>query len=419
MDLKKEIWIATTGEPIPGDAVNTRLLRSCQFAIWLSEKGHKVTFLTNSVDHFARSQRCNETTEIQYSENLKIVLLWTRSYTKSVSIRRFMSHRDIVFSFKRWQKSLLSKPDVIVSAYPTFEICEVLSNYAQNEKIPIFFDCRDAWPDIFSELLPRPIRFAARAYRILQDWRVRTLFNSATGLLAVSSEFLDWALYKAARERRASDAVFHFTYPGIDAVTTPNTRNPANPINVIFAGTLTKRNDLEAYLPAFKKGENLVQGAKLTIAGTGEDEERLRQICSKHDYNVEFLGWQDVQELKCHFEQAHFGLLPYMRDDFKLGIPNKFPEYVAHSLPVICISESVCGSMVANYNCGIALEGERNQIHAELFENLSSLDQNLVNNMSKNAAKLFEQNFKKDNVFSMIEKHIVESNQANLIAEKA
>ena len=160
MSAKKSIWIATIGEPIPGDSEHARLLRSCQFAIWLSEQGHQVTFITNSVDHYGRRQRCDKNTEIHYSKNLKIVLLWTRLYSKSISLSRYLSHVDIKSSFTQWQKELPNQPDLIVAAYPTFEICKELSNYAQLNNIPIFFDCRDAWPDIFYDRMPRALRFA-------------------------------------------------------------------------------------------------------------------------------------------------------------------------------------------------------------------------------------------------------------------
>lgn len=407
MMTKKEIWIATIGEPLPGDGEQTRLLRSCQFAIWLSEKGHKVTFITNSVDHYARRQRSNETTEINYSDNLKIVLLWTRLYNKSVSFDRFMSHRDISSSFKSWQCNVERKPNVIVSAYPSFEICRELSGYAKQQQIPIFIDCRDAWPDIFFELAPRPLRLAVKGYQLIQNQRVRKLFNTATGLLAHSSEFLDWALSKAARTKTGSDAVFHFTYPSV-GLGTPSAQNkPKNSINVIFAGTLTHRNDLEACLPAFKKGNHRAIELKLTVAGSGEDAERLKKICRKHNYNVDFLGWQDAEKLKYHLSQADFGLLPYLRDDFKLGIPNKFPEYIANKLPVICISKSACGSMVRDFDCGITLDSERHLIHSELHEKLAKTNSKLIEKMSQNASNLFASQFQRDQVFGTIEKHIL------------
>ena len=52
-----KVWIATIGEPLPIDGNNVRLLRSFQFAEWLSERGHTVNFITNSVDHYNRRQK--------------------------------------------------------------------------------------------------------------------------------------------------------------------------------------------------------------------------------------------------------------------------------------------------------------------------------------------------------------------------
>lgn len=407
MSKSKKIWIATVGEPIPGDLENARLLRSCQFATWLSERGHQVTFITNSVDHYARRQRCRETTEINYSSNLKIILLWTRLYQRSASLKRLRSHNDIRSSFCQWQNKLKNKPDVIVAGYPTYEICQELSSFARDNSIPIFFDCRDAWPDIFYERMPRVLSLGLSCYRALQDKRVRHLFNEATGLLSHSREFLEWSLRKAGRNKNASDTVFHFTYPGLSLERSAKEIKHSRTLNVIFAGTLTRRNDLEFYLPVFSNGNNLRSDIKLIIAGAGEDEDRLKQICLKKNYNVEFLGWQDSKKLEQLLTHADFGLLPYLRDDFRMSLPNKFSEYIAHNLPVICVSDSASGELVKDFDCGIPLVSNHRDLHLELSKKLSKICPELIMKMSKNAKNLFEEKFERNRVFTNIERHIL------------
>ena len=83
-----KIFLATVGEPIPNDSSSTRLHKTGQISEWLSEKGHEVIFFNGSFDHQNRKQRYNYTKTLIINKNYKVVLLWGREYSKSISLRR-------------------------------------------------------------------------------------------------------------------------------------------------------------------------------------------------------------------------------------------------------------------------------------------------------------------------------------------
>ena len=69
MTKELNIWLITVGEPLKEDGHEVRLFRTGLFADWLAQKGHKVTFFTNSVDHHQKRQRYEVTTTIERAPN--------------------------------------------------------------------------------------------------------------------------------------------------------------------------------------------------------------------------------------------------------------------------------------------------------------------------------------------------------------
>ena len=408
MTKKLKIWIATIGEPVPSDGKDVRLLRSGQFAFWLGEREHIVRFITNSVDHYARKQRFHKTTEVAYSKNINLTFLWARTYKKSLSLARYFSHYDAQKSFEIWIEQSQNKPDIIIASYPTYQLSNALAKYAIKNRVPILIDCRDAWPDIFYESTPRAIKPFLSLYIFFYTRRVQKLFMKSTGILAHCSEFLDWALKKASRNQKHTDKVFHFTYPTSIKPSSNFKKNNDNEIRVIYAGTLTKRNDLQQFISAFKKTEDAERNLKLIIAGTGDDYGRLNSISNMKNLNIEFMGWLSLEELVSEFANSDFALLPYLRSDFKMSLPNKFVEYLANSLPVICVGNSAFASLVTTNKCGIVLDSNIGDLNHSLEAALSKVEKSQIRTFSKNAKALYDEKFNQNVVFKDMEAHLMQ-----------
>lgn len=402
------VWIATIGEPLPIDGNNVRLLRSFQFAEWLSERGHTVNFITNSVDHYNRRQRVNVTKSFAMTEALVVTLLKVCAYKKAFSIQRYISHKQIIKSFTKWvNNSRPATPDIIVVAYPTFELVSVIQNFANAHKVPVIIDCRDAWPDIFEERIPSGFKFLWPKISSALDKKLSLELNRATAIFSHSSPFLEWAIRKANRKRNNYDTVFPFTYSS----TTENTvyrqkygvRNKVT--RIVFAGSLTERINLDMICSSL---ENLGSfKIELLVAGAGEHSSVLRKLVNDKKLNVKFLGWLSQTKLSELFASADFGLVPYHGPDFKMSIPNKFVEYISFGLPILCLDETHMAKLVEAEGCGIVLQSSD---LTSSWQRVKAVSENLerMNMLSNNSINLFNNRFQQDVVFSTIEEKLLD-----------
>lgn len=393
------IWLATVGEPIRIEGENKRLLRTGQFAYWLAEKGHDVTFLTNTMDHYARRQRFDRTTELREIPGFRTVCLWGRPYKKSISYARMRSHSDTARSFREWSAGKIP-PDAIISAYPIVELCAAMADYAVERNIPIVMDCRDAWPDIFYEMLPAPLRGLGRFAGQLLERRASHTLARADALTAHSRGFLNWALAKAARPQNSRDFVFPFTYSGKRKAPRRAASESSQKLVVFFAGTMTKRNGLDKFIEVAARLPEATRSAiDIRIAGTGEDESRLRKLATDLAAPVSFLGWIDQDVLHRELITADYGLLPYDRPDFEISIPNKVAEYLSAGLPLLSSTKGEVAQLIADYGCGI-MTGES---AAEITISMQNMLDKLASNwpaQNAGAKTAFEQNFDGERVFS-------------------
>ena len=405
-----KIWIATVGEPILQDGDNVRLLRSGQFAKWLSNLGHDVTFLTNTMNHSERRQRFNKTTEIKDTNNCRTICLWGRRYRRSVSISRILSHKDVARSFRSWIRANdTALPDIIIAAYPIVEFCDALADFAEQHNIPLVIDCRDAWPDIFAEILPSWFRQPLLKFL---NYKTKRTLCKATALTGHSKGFLYWGLKKAGRDATSNDFVFPFTYP--KAEVTPQNKKYSGNTNIVktkciifFSGILTKRNDLEVFMRSLAQLTNINE-YELRIAGAGENEMHLRKIVKETKINAQFLGWIDQSGLRDELQNAHFGLLPYVRKDFQLSIPNKVSEYLAAGLPILNCTSGEVEQFIKENSCGFTVDLEAENYTEQLLSIVRLIhDGKRWQTYSHNSKKAFDNFFEQDTIFERVEKKLL------------
>jgi glycosyltransferase involved in cell wall biosynthesis len=390
------IWLATVGEPLPIDGENVRLLRTGQFAEWLAGRGHDVTFFTGTMDHYRRRLRTGTTTTYQISSGYKIVALAGRHYSRTISVARFRNHADVARSF-RAAASSFEEPDVILASYPTEELCRAILDYAEPRGIPVAIDIRDFWPDIFSEVLPPPLRLLAPlAFYPLERAVSRTLAR-ATAVSGMTESALQWALKKAGRNRRECDFWFPFSYTRPLEAGAIRQRSPAEDgLRVCFLGTLSRRSNLEVLIDAFGLLERGGITARLTICGIGELESTLK-IRAAGLGNIEFLGWLGAEELQSVMRQSDLGALPYIRPDFHMSLPNKCIEYLAGGLPVLSCTEGEVCTLIQRRGCGVWTSATPAGIARAIAGLAAEPEQLSV--LKANAAAVFDDTFEQNIVF--------------------
>lgn len=351
------IWLVQIGEELPFDPGPPRLLRTALLAAELVKRGHDVTFWNASFNHQQKTLRSPQTRMFPTDAGYRVILLHGRAYRKNISLARIRSQRENAASFRKAVRSE-APPDVMLCGMPPIELADAASAYAVRHGVPVAVDCRDLWPDVISEQLS-PIR-RPFAWPLLSRWRqqLRRTLRRATSITGVSEGFVQWALTKASRERSRLDRAFHLTLSA-DAPDAADVRraeaywnellgpSDGGPVVGIFAGTLSRRLDLQtlvsatAALPADAR-----QRLRIVICGKGDLESEIR-MAAEQEPALEFVGWKSAAELRALMMRAHFGILPYpSTPDFLLSFPNKVGEYLSFGLPIMTGLQGMIGTLL-------------------------------------------------------------------------
>tara|TARA_R110002126_G_scaffold41477_1_gene120546 strand:- start:762 stop:1991 length:1230 start_codon:yes stop_codon:yes gene_type:complete len=395
-----KIWLLTIGEPIPQDGDKTRLLRTGQFAKWLADNGHDVTFINSSFDHYKKEQRFEKSTTLEVKSNYRIVCLYGRSYTKTISLKRFMSHVDIANSFRSWlHDDVPEAPDIILASYPIEELCRAALQYAKPLGIAVVIDCRDFWPDIFAERLPKIMQKLGPLIFYPFEKRARETLGHADALVGMTESALKWGCNKARRPRREEDIIFPFTYEKgkTPRVSTQTLQSLDGKLSIVFFGTLSYRIDLDLFVRASAKlPDEYKKKIVFRIAGDGDQLDILKKLADELNAPFEFFGWIEKPQITELLASADLGLLPYSRTDFHLTLPNKFSEYLSGSTPVFSCTDGEVKKFLNNHGCGVWVRPDEEEITL-MLKNL--IENGIPENSKHNSKIAFEKNFAPNIVF--------------------
>lgn len=399
-----KIWLIHIGELLPIDGP-TRPFRYGILAEMLSERGHYVTRWAPTFIHAYKKHRFLHDHAIELNSYYQIKLLYTRGYDKNISLRRLLFCRQIASVFAdRIKKE--KPPDIILSAIPTPEMSAVSIDYAKRYHIPCVIDIRDLWPDIFLDVVPKKLRWLAR---LALWWTFNTnhrIFREATGIVAVSSSYLDWGLTCGDRQRCETDGIFPLGYMEKPipkeqfALEKQNLINAGvNPEQFIccFIGQFGASYDLETIIDAARELEkDLETRVQFVLCGDGTKMPSLKKRAAGL-HNVIFLSWVNYPTIAALREISDVGLASYVKDAPQ-SLPNKVFEYLSGGLPII---SSLCGELetiLAENDCGITYKAGNVQEFIEALRQLLD-NPNQCQYMGNNALRIFNEQFSGERVY--------------------
>ncbi|MGA2258803.1 MAG: hypothetical protein ABSG53_29400, partial [Thermoguttaceae bacterium] len=200
------IWLATIGEPVPvQDGADDRLHRTGFFAHFLAGHGHDVTWWTSDFDHFRKKHWFGKDATLKVSDRLTIRLLHGCGYGSNVSFGRIRDQRQIAKKFAALGRQAPRPPQIIVAALPTIELCDESVRYGRERNVPVILDMRDMWPDLFADVVPRPLRVLAMLPLLPMFLQSRRACAGATAIIGVTDPFVDWGLRRGRRKRTPKD----------------------------------------------------------------------------------------------------------------------------------------------------------------------------------------------------------------------
>lgn len=378
------VWILKHGEQLPLTG-KSRVYRMGMIALECAKMGSEVTWWTSDFNHAMKIPE-----DIKNIENKLIKYKFLRGvqYTKNISFKRIINHRQLGLKLQKEMEKNDTKPDLIISAMPTIDFAYKAVKFGKKYDIPVIIDIRDLWPDVFMDLIP--VSILRREFLFTSfNYKLKWLLENASAVTAITEEYLQWALEKAnLNYNQKKHKVFPIGYPSISVKSTISPLDN-NFFNIIFIGTIGMHFDLETVLEVAKKTVN--ENIRFYIIGDGDKKELLKKNYPLS--NVFFTGWLNGEELNKYLSNASIGVAPYKNTpNFLMNIPNKFYEYMAYSLPIITCLPGPSTELIIQNKVGLIYK--ENSIE-ELYECITKLknDKGLYEEISKNAKKSFEEKY--------------------------
>lgn len=356
------IWLTQMGENIQTDGESVRLFRMGLLAEYLESSGHQVVRWAPTFNHYEKRQRFDEDTVVTLSPHHEIRHLYTNGYHRHRSLARVRCHRTFA---RRWLESAddAARPDVILVGMPTPENLNAANQLGERYGVPVAADVRDLWPDAFyagqSDAMKAMLKVALAPMRR----QVSLGLQRADAIIAISEDYLSWALDKAHRDATASDAVFPLSYSPPPVVPSLVASAEAKwhdlllgrPVTIVFFGSFSASFDLQTVVAAAQMLEDEHPGiVEFVLCGDGPSLEAIRRSSAGLDF-VHLPGWVSATDIAQLMQVADMAIAPY-RSDATMGLPNKLSEYWSAALPVVSSLRGEAQSLVSAVGGGLFYE---------------------------------------------------------------
>ena len=405
------IWIATVSEQVPSDSPAERLLRGGTWAHELARRGHQVTWWTDNVDHMRKRLRSSENRSVGLSEGLELRMVAGPGYKRSVSLARIHHYRRTSAELHKWMADSVP-PDVCLAALPALEWVEAVLNIGEARGFPVVVDCRDMWPDLFTDLVPRGLRWPARLALTPMFRKKRRGLRRAYAISGVTTQFVEWGLEGAGRQHNGMDFVAHHAYsdPQYDAATLAQAAESWDASGVIenrdlltvcFFGVLGSGFDFEPVMAGLRLLGTRAAQVRLVVCGDGFRLSEIRRSASGLD-GVHFAGHVSGAHIRAMMERSDVALAPYVGTrNFLQNIPGKISEYLSSGLPVISGIDGAIGKYLESHECGWKYS-DASEFAACLNRLLEHPD--LLLTARARATEAFESDFRAETIVERVER---------------
>ena len=396
-----KIWVIMAQEN-PSQNRDGKRWRSNTLAEYLADRNHEVIRWRSSFSHQKKIQLRKNSVKEKH-DNYFHQFIKSRSYKRHISLKRFLNHIDLGRNFKKISKTL-EKPDFVHIANVPIELAYKVALFCFYENIPYIIDIRDLWPDIYVDLIPIKLpvlkKIATFFLAIIYDKKLNFIFKNAIGITALTESFLKWGLIKAKRKRRKTDYILPMSYEKISkADVVPTNLDVFNKYNfkkdniiISYSGTINYQHNFRTIFEAAKKLEKDNLKIIFIFAGSGPILDKLKKDYS-YLKNVRFTNWLDGNEFQEILEISSIGLIIYKKGiNYRLNIPNKFPEYLSFGNAIACGTEGEMSNLVDKHKIGFNFDGENPEDFIRKLKNFLESPKN-IKESSKSALALHEKQF--------------------------
>ncbi len=358
------IWIVNPYGTLPREG--WREYRSAQLARALAKRKHRVTWWLSNFEHRSKTYRSNQLTKMGLPDGVNVVLVDAPAYQKNISFGRIFYEIKFGENFYHLAKEY-PPPDLIVLAHPPLFSDKPVVKYAKERQIKLVVDVFDLWPELFSVVIPKPIRkLGVFLFSPLRSRRDK-LISNADGVVALTADYFDVVMKDLTKNEKKTLTV----YVGVDikkfdqdakkktsSLFPKKWVNSTGPMTIICAGTLGDAYDLPTVAQAMR---DLIQSdinVRLLVAGDGPKKNIFELLEKEFPDHVAYIGSVDAKHLPSLYRKCDIGLCSYAKGS-TVYMPTKFYDYLAAGVAILNSLDGEIKRLVSkgagkNYSAGSA-----------------------------------------------------------------
>lgn len=380
--------------------------RSMYLFNMMRKMGYEVSLLTSDFNHYAKKTRDIEKFRKDYPDFDGVKIVHMPKYEKNISIKRWLCEKIYSHNAINWIKSHIDNYDVIYLTMPDIDIILGIDKLLKIKGIPMIIDVRDLRPEALKVKFRNPFVYNILTWKMKRD--ADKSYACADELVAVSKEYLERALKVNTKSKNPEvvyiGSIINMFDEGVKTIA-PSISKPDGEFWLTYAGTIGSSYDLKTAIDAMEIIREKAPNVRLKILGQGPDRSALEAHAKAKGLPVDFVGFVKYAEMAAYLSKSDVALNS-IKKGASQSIINKVADYYAAGIPML--NSCLCEEQIwlnEHFNVGVNHKPEDIDDFVEKFMMLYN-DEALRHDMGKNARKLAEERFDRENSYKTLIKVI-------------
>jgi glycosyltransferase involved in cell wall biosynthesis len=384
----------------------------------LIKRGHKVTIVASSFNHFNRRETVsyiNEKYKLDYVDGVRY--LWVKTPSYGGFVKRVLNILIYTIRANKFSRKIIKeeRPNIIIgsSVHPFAAL--LAQRIAHKFKCMFYFEERDLWPQTFIDFgklnKRHPISkalFALEHYLYKKSRRIIVLFDKASNYVISKGQRKEKVLY-------LPNGVNYQNFDKIDKLKKSIScfDSLEDKFIVGYTGSHGIANNLESFVDLAEKVGELNSNIHFVSLGNGTEKQKLVNTSKERKLkNITFIDSIPKQDIPLFLSKVDLTFLA-MKDSplYKWGFSmNKIYDYMASGKPIIIKSNPNLTTSIRNSG-GVISSNSINELAEKIIDLYKNKE--VINEMSKNVKKFVFDNHSWEKLSLHLEKVMIKDLKEN------